>query len=300
MSDPSLGPSRPRRTSAFPSSRFGETLVKLLLILMTLLFLLPLYWMLSGSFKLQSITMSVPPEFFPSRPSLANWSKLFKGAWPVWHWLRNSVLVSLLTSLFVVCISSMAGFAFGTKKFKGDRFLFFLLLATMFLPPQVMFIPLFLWVRVLHLTDSLPGVYFAMAMPMIASPFGIFLVKQFAGGIPPSIIEAATIDGATERQIFTKIALPLLKPSLATLAIFAFNASWNNFMWQSILSNERINFTIPVGVSYIARTPAFGKSVTDIGLMMAGGTFGALFMVLFFILFQKHFVKGITSGAVKE
>ncbi|MCX7023064.1 MAG: carbohydrate ABC transporter permease [Spirochaetes bacterium] len=291
---------RPRKTVRIPSSPFGGIFVKLLLIVLTIIFLMPLYWMVSGSFKLQSITMSVPPEFFPAKPTLANWTKLLNGSWPIWNWLRNSVLVSLLTCLFVVSISSMAGFAFGTKKFPGDKILFFALLATMFLPPQVMFIPLFLWVRTLHLTDTLAGVYFAMALPMIASPFGIFLVKQFAGGIPRSIIEAATIDGASERQIFLKIALPLLAPSLATLAIFTFNASWNNFMWQSILSSERVNFTIPVGVSYIARTPAFGKSVADIGLMMAGGTFGAFFMVLFFILFQRYFVKGITSGSVKE
>ena len=278
----------------------GDVSVKVILVCMTIIFLLPLYWMVSGSFKLQSITMSVPPEFFPARPTLANWSKLFTGSWPIWAWLRNSVLVSLLTCAFVVAISSMAGFAFGTKRFPGDKILFFLLLATMFLPPQVMFIPLFLWVRTLHLTDSLAGVYFAMALPMIASPFGIFLVRQFAGGIPKSILEAATIDGASERQTFLRIGLPLLKPALATLTIFTFNIAWNNFMWQSILSNERVNFTIPVGVSYIARTPAFGKSVTDIGLMMSGGTFGAFFMVVFFILFQKHFVKGITSGAVKE
>ncbi len=278
----------------------GDVSVKVILVCMTIIFLLPLYWMVSGSFKLQSITMSVPPEFFPARPTLANWTKLFTGSWPIWAWLRNSVLVSLLTCAFVVAISSMAGFAFGTKKFPGDKVLFFLLLATMFLPPQVMFIPLFLWVRTLHLTDSLAGVYFAMALPMIASPFGIFLVRQFAGGIPKSILEAATIDGASEWQTFLRIGLPLLKPALATLAIFTFNIAWNNFMWQSILSNERVNFTIPVGVSYIARTPAFGKSVTDIGLMMSGGTFGAFFMVVFFILFQKHFVKGITSGAVKE
>ncbi len=278
----------------------GDVSVKVILVCMTIIFLLPLYWMVSGSFKLQSITMSVPPEFFPARPTLANWTKLFTGSWPIWAWLRNSVLVSLLTCAFVVAISSMAGFAFGTKRFPGDKILFFLLLATMFLPPQVMFIPLFLWVRTLHLTDSLAGVYFAMALPMIASPFGIFLVRQFAGGIPKSILEAATIDGASEWQTFLRIGLPLLKPALATLAIFTFNIAWNNFMWQSILSNERVNFTIPVGVSYIARTPAFGKSVTDIGLMMSGGTFGAFFMVVFFILFQKHFVKGITSGAVKE
>ena len=278
----------------------GDLTVKLLLVFLTLLFLLPLYWMFSGSMKLQSITMSVPPEFFPEKPTLANWTKLLNGSWPIWAWLRNSVLVSLLTCFFVVTISSMAGFAFGTKKFAGAGILFFLLLATMFLPPQVMFIPLFLWVRTLHLTDSQLGVYFAMALPMIASPFGIFLVKQFASGIPKSIIEAATIDGASERQAFMKIGLPLLKPALATLAIFTFNASWNNFMWQSILSNERIHFTIPVGVSYIARTPAFGKSVTDIGLMMAGGTFGAFFMVLFFVMFQRYFVQGITSGSVKE
>ena len=289
-----------RGTAAMLHPVFGELPVKVLLVIMTIIFLLPLYWMVSGSFKLQSITMSVPPEFFPARPTLANWAKLFSKAWPVWNWLRNSILVSLLTCAFVVSISSMAGFAFGTKKFPGSRILFFLLLATMFLPPQVMFIPLFLWVRTLHLTDSLAGVYFAMALPMIASPFGIFLVKQFAGSIPKSIIEAATIDGASERQIFMSIALPLLKPSLATLAIFTFNASWNNFMWQSILSNERVNFTIPVGISYIARTPAFGKSVTDIGLMMAGGTFGAFFMVVFFVVFQRYFVKGITAGSVKE
>jgi len=290
----------PRKTGGFRRLRTGELIVKLLLVALTVFFLLPIYWMISGSFKLQSITMSVPPEFFPANPTLANWFKLLNGSWPVWAWLRNSILVSLLTCIFVVTISSMAGFAFGTKKFRGDKFLFFLLLATMFLPPQVMFIPLFLWVRTLHLTDTLAGVYFAMALPMIASPFGIFLVKQFAGSIPKSIIEAATIDGATERQIFMKIALPLLKPALATLAIFTFNASWNNFMWQSILSNERENFTIPVGVSYIARTPAFGKSVADIGLMMAGGAFGAFFMVVFFILFQKYFVRGITAGSVKE
>lgn len=283
-----------------PNFSPGSLLVKAMLVGMTVIFLLPLYWMVSGSFKLQSITMSVPPEFFPARPTMANWTKLFNGSWPIWDWLRNSVSVSVLTCAFVVSISSLAGFAFGTKKFAGDKILFFLLLATMFLPPQVMFIPLFLWVRTLHLTDSVAGIYFAMAMPMIASPFGIFLVKQFALGIPKSILEAATIDGASERQIFLKIALPLLTPALGALAIFTFNSSWNNFMWQSILASERINFTIPVGVSYIARTPAFGKSVTDIGLMMAGGTFGAFFMVVFFILFQSYFVKGITSGAVKE
>ena len=263
-------------------------------------FLLPLYWMFTGSFKLQTVTMAVPPEFFPAHPTLENWTRLFTGPWPIFRWVLNSVAVSLLTVVLVLIVSSLTGYGFGKKKFPGSNVLFFILLSTMFLPNQVMLIPLFLLVRYLHLTSTLLGTYFAMAMPMISSPFGIFLIKQFCSTIPDELIDAARIDGASEWQVFTRIILPLLKPALAALSIFTFNQAWNYFMWHMVLATDKFQYTIPVGVSIISRTPAIGKMLTDIGITMAGGSFGAVFMIALFIAFQQYFIKGITFGAVKE
>jgi multiple sugar transport system permease protein len=155
-------------------------------------------------------------------------------------------------------------------------------------------------VRYLHLTTTILGTYFAMAMPMISSPFGIFLIKQFCSSIPDELIDAARIDGASEWQVFTRIILPLLKPALAALSIFTFNQAWNYFMWHMVLATDKFQYTIPVGVSIISRTPAIGKMLTDIGITMAGGSFGAVFMIALFIAFQQYFIKGITFGAVKE
>jgi multiple sugar transport system permease protein len=271
----------------------------LLLAALAVTFLLPLYWMFTGSFKLQTVTMAVPPEFFPSQPTLENWTRLFNGPWPIWRWVVNSIAVSLLTVALVLIVSSLTGYGFGKKKFRGSNTLFIILLSTMFLPNQVMLIPLFLLVRVLHLTTTTLGMYFAMALPMISSPFGIFLIKQFCSSIPDELLDAARIDGASEGQVFTRIMLPLLKPALAALSIFTFNQAWNYFMWHMVLATDKYQYTIPVGVSIIARTPAFGKVITDIGLIMAGGSFGAFFMIVFFIAFQQYFIKGITFGAVK-
>ncbi|MBC8254812.1 MAG: carbohydrate ABC transporter permease [Ardenticatenia bacterium] len=279
--------------------RLGQLLSYLILTVLGVAFLLPLYWMVTGSFKLQKVTMAVPPEFFPSNPTLHNWVLLFTGPFPSWRWLLNSVIVSLLTVVLVVIIAAMTGYGFGKKRFPGSKVLFFVLLSTMFLPNQVMLIPLLLLVRGLHLTDSVAGTYVAMALPMLSCPFGVFLVKQFASTIPDDLIDAGKIDGASEWQIFTRVAVPILSPALAALAIFTFNLAWNYFMWHLLVASDKTLYTIPVGVSYIALLPAHGKFMQDIGLMMAGGAFGAFFMIVFFLAFQQYFVKGITFGAVK-
>jgi multiple sugar transport system permease protein len=271
----------------------------LALTMLAIFFLLPLYWMATGSFKLQRTTVSLPPEFIPSHPTLVNWAQLFTGPWPSWRWLLNSLVVSLLTVALVTVIAGLTGYGFAKKRFPGSRGLFLILLSTMFLPNQVMLIPLFLLVRGLHLTDSVPGTYLAMALPMISSPFGIFLVKQFASTIPDELMDAARIDGASEWQMFSRVALPLLAPALAALAIFSFSLAWNYFMWHLLVATDKYLYTIPVGVSYLALTSATGKQTLNIGLMMAGGSFGAFFMIAFFLAFQQYFVKGITLGAVK-
>ena len=270
------------------------------LTMLAVTFLLPLYWMFTGSFKLQSVTMALPPEIFPTNPTLENWIRLFTGPWPVWRWVLNSMAVSLLTVVLVLAISSLTGYGFGKKKFPGSNVLFIILLSTMFLPNQVILIPLFLLVHSFHLTSTTLGTYFAMAMPMISSPFGIFLIKQFCSTIPDELLDAARMDGASEWGVFTLIVLPLLKPALAALAIFTFNQAWNYFMWHFVIATDKFQYTLPVGISIISRTPAIGKMLTDIGLTMAGGSFGAFFMIVLFIAFQQYFIKGITFGAVKE
>jgi len=272
----------------------------IMLTMLAATFLMPMYWMFTGSFKLQTVTMALPPEIFPSRPTLENWIRLFNGPWPIWRWVVNSMAVSLLTVFLVLVISTLTGYGFGKKKFPGSNILFFILLSTMFLPNQVILIPLFLVVKNFHLTSTTLGTYFAMAMPMISSPFGIFLIKQFCSTIPDELLDAARIDGASEWGVFTLIVLPLLKPALAALAIFTFNQAWNYFMWHFVLATDKFQYTVPVGISIISRTPAIGKMLTDVGLTMAGGSFGAFFMIVLFVSFQQYFIKGITFGAVKE
>lgn len=269
------------------------------LIILAVTFLLPLYWMFTGSFKLQQVTMAVPPEFIPTSPTLENWALLFSGPWPIWNWVLNSIVVSSLTVVLVLIVSALTGYGFGKLRFPGSNVLFLILLSTMFLPSQVILVPLFLLVRNLHLTATVPGTWFAMALPLVASPFGIFLVKQFCSSIPDELLDAARIDGASDWGTFWWIMLPLLKPALASLAIFTFNQSWNYFMWHMVIATNKFQYTVPLGVSIVSRTPAFGKMIVDIGLTMAGGSFGAAFMIVFFILFQQYFVRGITFGAVK-
>ncbi|HRE26383.1 MAG TPA: carbohydrate ABC transporter permease, partial [Anaerolineales bacterium] len=252
------------------------------LVVLAVTFLLPLYWMFTGSFKLQQVTMAVPPEFIPTSPTLENWALLFTGPWPIWNWVLNSVIVSTLTVVLVLIVSALTGYGFGKLKFPGSNVLFVILLSTMFLPSQVILVPLFLLVRNLHLTDTVLGTYFAMAMPLIASPFGIFLVKQFCSGIPDELLDAARIDGASDWGTFVWIMLPLLKPALASLAIFTFNQSWNFFMWHMVIATDTLQYTVPLGVSIISRTPSFGKMIVDVGMTMAGGSFGAFFMIVFF------------------
>jgi len=212
-----------------------------LIIAMAFSFILPLYWMLSGSFKLQTVTMSLPPEFFPKNPTLGNWERLFTGPWPVWRWVLNSIAVSLLTVFLVLLVASMTGYGFGKKKFPGSNVLFIILLTTMFLPNQVMLIPLFLLVRTMGLTGTLFGTYFAMALPIIPSPFGVFLVKQFCITIPDELLDAARIDGASEFGIYYRIALPLLRPALAAHGIIL----CGTWYWQQTNSTTQFQWVSP-------------------------------------------------------
>jgi len=192
---------------------------------------------------------------------------------------------------FGVLTSTLAGYAFGKKKFPGQTWLFWLLLITMMLPKQISLIPLFIIMKDLKWFDT----YQAMIVPYIAYPFGVFLVKQFMQGIPDDLIDAAKIDGASELQLFWKIILPLAKPAVGALAIFAFMFGWNDYIWQLVVINKEKMLTLPVGISKLVA----GWGSVDIGLGMAGATLAFIPMLMIFLFFQDYFIKGITVGAVK-
>jgi multiple sugar transport system permease protein len=260
-------------------------------LLLALASLLPLYWMVIGSFKISLNAMAVPPQFWPKAPTLQNWDKLLFGASSTLRWFLNSMIVSLGVAFFAVITSAMAGYAFGKKVFPGSTFLFWLIIITMMLPKQISLIPLFILMRDLKWFNTYQG----MIAPWVAYPFGIFLFKQYMSSIPNELLDAARIDGANEVQIFSRIILPLSKPAVGALAIFAFVGAWNDYLWQLIMITQRQMLTLPVGVSKLV------SSLTsyDLGLALAGATFAFIPMLLIFLLFQDYFVKGITMGSVK-
>lgn len=266
------------------------------LIVLALIYLFPLYWMFTGSLKLQKGVVRLPPEWFPTSPTLANWVNLFsiQTINPL-RWLLNSIIVSVGTVILSVSISALTGYVFAKKHFIGSRVLFFLILATMMLPSQITMLPLYLVVRKVGLYNTYAG----MIIPLIASPFGVFLMRQFMQSIPNELLDAAKIDGASEFGIFWRIVAPLSAPALAALSIFTFFNTWNNFMWQLIMAKDNVMMTLPVGVAYLSQVPVGDKVMIDLGLLMTGGTFGAIPMIIFFMLFQRYFIQGIMVGAVK-
>jgi multiple sugar transport system permease protein len=285
-----------RLTWAGVQKRLPLVILTLVLLAAAVVYLMPLYWMFTGSLKLQRGIMQTPPDWFPNPASWENWQHLFAiRTISPWSWLKNSAIVSLGTVVVSVSLSALAGYAFAKKQFPGREVLFFILFSTMMLPSQVQLVPLYLFVRKLGLYNTYPG----MILPMILSPFGIFLMRQFMQGIPNELLDASRIDGASEWGQFWKIAIPLSVPALSALSILTFFNAWGNFMWQLLMAKDYTMMTLPVGVSYLALVPIGERAVLDVGLLMAGGTFGAIPMMIFFLFFQKYFVQGLMMGALK-
>jgi multiple sugar transport system permease protein len=263
-------------------------LIMTVVVCFAALFLFPFYWMVSCAFKTQMVAVSIPPEWLPKEPTLANFQLLFKV--PVVRWFFNSLFISLATTFLVCTVSAMAGYALAKKEFPGRNLIFWTFVAVMTMPKQVVLVPLFIMMRKLNLFDSYSGLIF----PAIGWPFGIFLMKQFTQTTPTEVLQAAKIDGCSELQVFTKIVLPLVKPGIGALAIFTFMACWNDYFWQLIMIKSTLMKTLPLGVAGMQEE--FG---TNYGLLMAGSALASIPMIAIFLTFQKYFTQGITMGAVK-
>ncbi|MFE5323680.1 carbohydrate ABC transporter permease [Paenibacillus sp. NPDC056579] len=261
----------------------------LLLYVVAALFIFPLYWMITGAFKDQTSSMKFPPELFPSSPTLVNFNKLIEDG-TIFVWLYNSVFVSVVSTAAICLVAAMAGYALTKRKFPGADYAFGIIVIAMFIPRQITLVPLFTMMRDLHLVNNLASVI----LPVICLPFGVFLMKQFSQSVPTELMEAGRIDGCSELGLFFRIFLPVVKPALGALAIFAFTYAWNDYLWQLVMLSDHKKMTMNVGISTMVT-----EYVANYGLQMAAATLGFIPVFGVFIAFQKYFVKGITMGSVK-
>ncbi|MEG0803793.1 MAG: carbohydrate ABC transporter permease [Pygmaiobacter sp.] len=277
----------------------------ILLIALAIFFLFPLYWIVTGSVKEKSdilIKAGESVKWIPTTISFENFAQLFnrKTAFlgakipMAIRWLFNSVFISVVAMLLTCVTSSLAGYALAKKRFWGRGFVFSLFVCAMALPKQVILIPLLSEMSSLGLVQTVWGSMFAVILPVVGWPFGVFLMKQFSENIPTSLLEAARIDGASELKTFTNVAFPIIKPGFGALAIFTFINSWNEYPLQLVMLSQSEAKTIALGIAGLQ-----SEMSNNFGLIMAGAALASVPIIIVFICFQKYFTQGITMGAVK-
>ncbi len=304
--------------------RFYTIASYVLVGIIAFLFTFPLYWIITGSFKTGAEINARTPVWFPTEWDLGNYMRLMsKRSAPLFdftipslkitafgyvfklgttlkitgptvpaavRWLINTVFMSVASMLITCITSAMAGYVLAKKRFFGKTLIFSLVVCAMALPKQVILIPLLREMSALNLYDTIWAVIF----PIVGWPFGVFLLKQFAEGIPTEMVEACRIDGASEWRTFTDVMFPMIKPGVGACAIFTFINSWNDYFMQLIMLTANKNLTISLGIATMQ-----GENATDFGLLMAGSALASVPIIIVFLIFQKYFTKGITMGAVK-
>lgn len=271
--------------------RVDRVLVYGLLTLGCAVTLIPFLWMLSSAFKSSTEIIRLPPTFFPERPTIQSFRTIFTDpAVPLGRFYLNSLIVSVSVVVLVLFTSSLAGFVFAKYQFFGQNLLFTFVLATMMIPFQVIMIPLYLILVRLRLTDNLLG----LIVPAATSAFGIYLMKQFIEGIPSELIEAARIDGASELGIYGRLILPQMGPALATLGIFQFMGTWNDYLWPLIVITTTVRRTLPIMLTWYNTHHGNRQDLT-----MAASVLVIMPIVVVYLLFQRWIVQGITLTGFK-
>ena len=266
-----------------------------LVLAFAVLLLMPLIWMIAGSFQPSVYLLRTPPSIITKGMGFFNYAKLT--IYPIFTWTLNSFIVSIGSTMLALVINLFAGYAFGKKNFKGKEVFFTILLFTMIIPSQITLIPSFLIIRNLGLYNSL----WAVIIPSGTSAFTIYLFRQFIEKIPNDFFGMATIDGCTELQKIKHILIPLSVPIIATVFIMGFIGQWNNFLWQMVVLSDDKLITIPLGVAKIlSEETRFGaNALKGYGTMFAGATFSFIPMLLVFVSAQKYYMKDLFGGGNK-
>lgn len=267
----------------------GRGLFYLVLIALALTMLFPFFWTLSASLKSDDAVLATPPQLLPSSFHWDNYTAVAQNI-DVGRLLLNSLIVAVATTLLQLLTCALAAYAFARMRFRGRGALFLVYLGTLMVPTQVTITPLFILMRLLHLTNSYAG----LILPSVTSAFGVFLLRQFFLTLPKELEEAAFLDGATHWTVFWRIALPLARSSLAALTIFAFMGSWNNFLWPLLITSDPQLMTLPLGLSTLQ-----GQYTTAWNQLMAGTVISIVPILVVYLLAQRQFVQGLALSGLK-
>jgi len=282
---------RPARAGREIKLAPGRILVYTVLVGGCLLTLVPFLWMLGTSLKSSTEIIRVPPTLIPERPTSESFRTIFSDPRvPLARFYLNSIAVSVSVVTMVLFTSSLAGFVFAKYQFFGKSLLFTFILATMMIPFQVTMIPVYLILVRMHLTDSLWG----LIVPGATGAFGIFLMRQFTESIPGELIDAARIDGASDFGIYTRVVLPQMGPALATLGIFQFMGTWNEYLWPLIVITTTERRTLPIMLTWYN-----SQHSSRHDLSMAASVLVILPILVVYFLFQRWIVQGITLTGFK-
>ena len=267
-----------------------------ILIVTVLLSIFPFIWLLSTSLKVVNEDIfAYPPMIIPQDFTWDNYVE-------VWHrvnfmdYFINSMIVAGLTVLLNLILSSLAAYPLARMNFRGKKVAFFSILATIMIPFQAIMLPVYIITLKLHLIDSVNAVmgYIGLVMPFAVSAFGIFLMRQAFLKVPKEVEEAAIVDGCNVFQMFVKVVLPMVKPTLAVLAVFTFIGSWGEFLWPSIMLTKDSMYTLPVGINNLQ-----GMFSANWRFIAAGSIISTIPIIIFFLAMQRYFISGENDGAVK-
>jgi multiple sugar transport system permease protein len=253
--------------------------------------LAPLIWTILLSLKANSELMRDTASAFSGPYTLENYRAILVGS-SVLHWLVNSLIVSLGTTVGVLILCSLAGYGFARLDFPFRRTLFIFVLLGLAIPEQAVILPrhqLFAW---LHLHNSYPG----LILPGLVAPFGVFFMTQYFRAIPVELDEAAMLDGAGRFTLFWKVLLPLTRPAQATLGVFTFLGSWNDYWWPLISATRSDRFTLTVG---LASSQMNYAQTSGLGFLMAQAVFASIPILIVYIIFQKQIVRAMAGAAVR-
>jgi multiple sugar transport system permease protein len=279
----------PARTGADWAARLFDAACLAVLTVLAIVWVVPIAWAVDTSVKPEALTTVLPTSWLAASYTLdAYWQVLTGSA--IAHWYVNSAITSALITVSTVAFASMAGYVLSRVPFRGRGVVLWVILAGIMVPSQILIVPLFLEVGAMHLVNT----YWGVVLPQVATPVAVFIFKQFFDGIPRDLEDAARIDGASWFRIYRSVWLPLARPAVSAVAIFAFVWSWNNFLWPLITVTSTSMMTVPVGLATVQG--AYGIHYAEI---MASAVLGGLPLLLVFLLFQRQIVAGIATTGLK-
>lgn len=265
----------------------GDIILYIVLAIGAVLMVFPFVWMVATSLKLPQDLYSI--SIIPPTPTLDNYRHVFAETEFI-RWFANSMFVATVVTISVVLFNSLVGYVLAKFEFPGRQFVFILILSTLMVPTEMLVIPWFMMSIEFGWTDSYWGIMF----PGVISAFGIFLMRQFFHSVPNELLDAARIDGLSEFGIYWRIALPLVKPALAALAIFTFLGNWNAYLWPLTVTQSEEMQTLPVGVSLFS-----SEAGSQYHYIMAAASLATLPVLIVFAIFQRQIIRGIALTGLK-